>query len=370
MDRPIDFVDLEAEHDDVADDLQARLQAVVDETDFILGDAVATFEEAWADFVGADHAVGVGCGLDALSLTLRALGVGPGDEVLVPANTFIATALAVSEVGADPVLVETDPDTYNVDLEALEEQVTDRTAAVMPVHLTGLPADMAPIMEVAEAHDVPVVEDAAQAHGATYKGTPCGSMGRAGCFSFYPSKNLGAYGDAGAVTTDDPDLARDLRELRDYGRRDGDHVRQGKNTRLDSLQAAVLNAKLPELADWNEARRRAARRYHDRLADLDGLDLQAVPHDRTHVYHLYVVRTDRRDALQDHLSEADIDTGIHYEEPVHLHEAYADHPASQGDHPTAERYARRCLSLPMHPHLTADEVDAVVDAVAAFAKAR
>jgi dTDP-4-amino-4,6-dideoxygalactose transaminase len=340
---------------------------VTGSADYILGNHVAQFENAFAGFVEADHAVGVGSGLDALRLALLALEVGPGDEVVVPANSYIATALAVTEVGADVVLVDCDPRTYNIDPDWIKPVLTERTKAIVPVHFTGQAAHMGPILELAEQRELHVVEDAAQAHGARYEGKACGSLGDVGCFSFYPGKNLGAYGDAGMVTTGDAAVAERLRRLRNYGeRRKYEHVVKGVNSRLDGLQAAFLSVKLRHLPAWNEARDRHADAYGAALDGVGDLVLQQRAPYSTHVYHLFLVETDHRDPLRNHLSTAGIQTGIHYPTPIHLQEAYADLGLGIGSFPASERLAARTLSLPMFPELTSEQLEDVVQAIRDF----
>jgi dTDP-4-amino-4,6-dideoxygalactose transaminase len=340
---------------------------VTGSADYILGNHVAQFENAFAGFVEADHAVGVGSGLDALRLALLALEVGPGDEVVVPANSYIATALAVTEVGADVVLVDCDPRTYNIDPDWIKPVLTERTKAIVPVHFTGQAAHMGPILELAEQRGLHVVEDAAQAHGARYEGKACGSLGDVGCFSFYPGKNLGAYGDAGMVTTGDAAVAERLRRLRNYGeRRKYEHVVKGVNSRLDGLQAAFLSVKLRHLPAWNEARDRHADAYGAALDGVGDLVLQQRAPYSTHVYHLFLVETDHRDPLRNHLSTAGIQTGIHYPTPIHLQEAYADLGLGIGSFPASERLAARTLSLPMFPELTSEQLEDVVQAIRDF----
>jgi dTDP-4-amino-4,6-dideoxygalactose transaminase len=365
----VPFVDLTAQHRSIADEIGPAVADVLSDCSFILGRQVEAFERAFAEFTGVAHAVGVSSGLDALRLALLALDVGPGDEVILPANTYIATALAVSAVGARPVLVDCDPQTYLLDLGAVEAAIGDRTRAVIPVHLTGQAVDMDPLLELAARHELHVVEDAAQAHGATYKGRPCGSLGVAGCFSFYPSKNLGAYGDGGMVTTSDAVLARRLRGLRNYGEQAKyRHAEKGLNARLDSLQAAILLVKLAHLPAWNDARVRHAAAYRELLGDLEGLSFQQQAAWSTHVRHLFVIETDARDELRQRLAEAGIHTGIHYPVPVHLQPAYADLGYRRGTFPRAERLAERMLSLPMYPELTIGQVELVAKAVRRFVR--
>ncbi len=371
MSAKVPFVDLKAQYRSIEPEIKAALGAVLEKGDYILGSAVEAFEKDFAAFCRSRHAVSVDNGLNALRLALAALNVGPGDEVIVPASTYIATALAVSSLGAKPVLVDCDAGTFNIDAKAAERALSKRTKAVIPVHLAGQPADMDAIMALAKDADIPVVEDAAQAHGAAYRGKPAGSIGRLGCFSFYPGKNLGAYGDGGCVVTDDDALAERLRSLRNYGQKvKYEHVEKGLNARLDTLQAAVLSVKLKRLARWNEERARHAARYRELLAGIPGLDFQAPQAGAAHVYHLFYVETDRRDELRAHLKAAGVDTGIHYPKPVHLQPAYADLGLAPGALPNAERHARRTLSLPMFAELSQRQLDCVVGALKDFFAAK
>jgi dTDP-4-amino-4,6-dideoxygalactose transaminase len=366
--RPeIPLVDMAAEHRSIAVEVSRAVADVLADGRFILGPQVEEFERAFATFTGVGHAVGVSSGLDALRLALLALDIGPGDEVILPANTYIATALAVTAVGARPVLVDCDPQTYLLDPAGVEAAITTRTRAVIPVHLTGQAADMDPLLELAVRHRLQVVEDAAQAHGAAYKGRPCGSVGTVGCFSFYPSKNLGAYGDGGMVTTDDGDLAGRVRRLRNYGQAARNHhVEQGLNARLDTIQAAVLLVKLAHLPAWNKARAAHAALYRDLLAGLDRLTFQQRAPWSTHVHHLLVVESDDRDALRGHLAAAGVQTGIHYPVPIHLQPAYTDLGFRRGAFPNAERLAERILSLPVYPQLTPGQIAYVAGKVRSF----
>jgi dTDP-4-amino-4,6-dideoxygalactose transaminase len=309
----------------------------------------------------------VGSGLDALRLALLALRIGPGDEVVLPANTYIATALAVSEVGAEVVLVDCDPRTYNIDPEGIESVLTPRTKAILPVHFAGQAAHMRPILELAQRRGLAVVEDAAQAHGARYEGQACGSLGDVGCFSFYPAKNLGAYGDAGLLTTREADVAEQVRRVRNYGeRRKYEHVVKGLNSRLDGLQAAFLSVKLRHLPTWNAARQRHAETYAAALDGIGDLAVQECPPYAEHVFHLFIVETGHRDALRDELAAAGIQTGIHYPTPIHLQEAYADLGLRPGAFPVSERLATQMLSLPMFPELTTAQLETIVDAIDGF----
>ncbi len=328
---------------------------------YVLGHEVEAFEREFADYCGVKHCVGVGNGLEALHLTLRAYGIGENDEVIVPSNTYIATWLAVSYAGAIPVPVEPDAKTFNLDPNRIEAAITRRTKAVMPVHLYGQPADMNPIMTIARKHRLKVIEDNAQAQGARYKGRRTGSLGDAAGNSFYPGKNLGAYGEAGAVTTNDKELADKIRVLRNYGSQKKYYNEvKGYNSRLDELQAAFLRVKLKKLDAWNARRRDAAAHYLSRMSGLSGLTLPFVPTWAEPVWHLFVVRHCKRDALQQKLTEADIGTLIHYPVPPHLSGAYADRKWKRGTFPIAEELADTVLSLPMGPHLSKTQVDLVM----------
>lgn len=336
---------------------------VMENASFILGPDVALFEEHFATYVGARYCLGVESGTAALELVLRAMEIGEGDEVIIPANTYIASALAVSAVGARPVLVDMD-DCYLIDPALLEAAVTSRTKAIMPVHLYGQVVPMDPIVAFARRHGLRVIEDACQAHGARYDGRRAGSFGDAGCFSFYPGKNLGAYGDGGAIVCDDDALYDTLRLLRDFGqRRKYEHLIKGDNCRLDSIQAAVLDVKLRHLDDWNEARRRHAVAYDARLREI-GIAPPLRLHDEGHVYHLYVIEVENRDKVQALLSERGVATGIHYPIPIHLQPAYAELGLGPGSFERTERSAGRLLSLPMFAELTGAQMDIVVDALA------
>ena len=354
----IPFLDLKrvnAAHDSA---IRAGVARVIDSGWYILGEEVAAFEREFAAFCGAKHCIGVADGLAALTLSLRAYGIGAGDEVIVPANTFIATWLAVSQAGATPVPVEPDPATHNIDSIRIEAAITPRTKAIMPVHLYGQPADMAPILEIARRHQLRVIEDAAQAHGARYQGQRVGGLADAAGFSFYPGKNLGALGDGGAITTNDDALAAKLRMLRNYGSSiKYQHEMAGVNSRLDEIQAAVLRAKLPALDSENEARRRVAAAYLEALADAP-LQLPQVIAAAEPVWHLLVIRTERRAALQAALTQAQIGHLVHYPIACHQQQAYAGQnwPAL----PIAERLQHEVLSLPIAPYLTLDDVGRVV----------
>jgi dTDP-4-amino-4,6-dideoxygalactose transaminase len=359
----IPFVDLQAQYKTIAKEINAAIQGVLDRSDYVLGDEVRLFEEDFAKFIGATEAIGVGSGLDALELALRAYGIGPGDEVITAANTYIATVLAIIAAGARPVLVDMDPSTYNISPTAIEAAITPRTRGIMPVHLYGQPADMEAILKIARKNKIIVIEDAAQAHGAMYANRRAGTWGHAAAFSFYPGKNLGAYGDGGAVTTNDPGIAEKIRQLRNYGQRvKYEHVVAGTNSRLDTIQAAILRVKLRHLDVWNAARQRHAAAYNSLLAGGPYVLPHVAAH-RTHIFHLYVIETDNRRHAQEFLSAHGIATGIHYPIPIHMQEACKDFGYSRGDFPATEAAANRILSLPMYPELTEEQLDYVASSL-------
>ncbi|MBV8531060.1 MAG: DegT/DnrJ/EryC1/StrS family aminotransferase [Candidatus Eremiobacteraeota bacterium] len=359
----VPFVDLRAQFQALRGEIVPRIMRVMEESSFILGPDVTRFEENFAAYCGTRYCVGLESGTAALQLALQALDVGPGDEVIIPANTYVASALAVSAAGAHPVLVDVDP-AYLLDVHLLDAAVTARTKAIMPVHLYGQVVPMDAIVEFARRRELLVIEDACQAHGARWNGRRAGSFGNAGCFSFYPGKNLGAYGDGGAVVTDDSQLAEQLRLLRDFGQRKKyEHSIKGGNCRLDSIQAAVLDVKLEHLDAWNELRRRHADAYDAKLGKI-GIVPPLRLRDEGHVYHLYVIEVDRRDDVMAALRERGVATGIHYPIPIHLQAAYADLGLSAGSFPRTERSAGRLLSLPMFPELTEEQIDLVADAIA------
>jgi dTDP-3-amino-3,4,6-trideoxy-alpha-D-glucose transaminase len=366
----VPFLDLLAAHAELGEELEGAVSRVIADGAYVLGPELERFEAAFAQEVGAAHCVGVASGLDALALSLEARGVGPGDEVIVPAHTFIATWLAVSRVGAVPVPVEPIPGGFNLDPDGVRGALGPRTAAILPVHLYGEPAPLGELRRIAERHGLALLDDAAQAHGAQLEGRPIGSGTDATAWSFYPSKNLGALGDGGAVTTNDPALAGRLRRLRNYGSEEKYlHPERGSNSRLDELQAAMLGCKLSRLGSWNSRRRELAARYSAGLAGLP-LRLPAVDggpgEEGLHVFHLYVVRSDRRDRLRASLATAGVQTGIHYPVPCHRQGAFATSPAAQADLPLSDRLAAEVLSLPIGPHLSDEQADRVIAGVRAF----
>ena len=324
---------------------------------------MADFEQAFASAVGAQGAVGVSSGTAALRLALQVVGVGPGDEVITTAHTFIATAEAISQTGARPVFVDIDSRTYNLDPEKVEDALSPRTRAILPVHLYGQPAGMGPLLDIAERHHLWLIEDAAQAHLAEYEGRQCGSIGGLACFSFYPGKNLGAYGDAGAVTGNDPELLAKVRKLRDHGRTSKyEHDEIGFGDRIDALQAAILATKLPHLNKWTEARRAHARQYDELLADTDAISPYEAPNVR-HVYHLYVIRVPRRNEMLEHLKSHGVGAGIHYPVPVHRQPAYLKEGYGDISLPVTEQVASEIVSLPMYPELSSQQIEYVARAV-------
>lgn len=366
----IPFVDLRAQYRQIQNEVDPAVLAVMQRGDFILGGAVTEFEKAFAAYCGARYCIGVDSGYSALELIIRAYDIGPGDEVITAANTFIATTLGISNAGATPVLVDCDPETYNIDVNKIEAAITSRTKAIMPVHLYGQPADMDAIRAIARKHNLYVFEDAAQASGARYKGRMAGSLGDAAAFSFYPGKNLGAYGDGGAVTTNDADIAEKIRLLRNIGQKvKYFHEIKGFNNRLDTMQAAVLGVKLPYLNDWNASRRRAAATYADLLVDLPIITPTTADY-AEHIFHLYVVRVSDREALMEHLKKAGIATGLHYPIPIHLQPAYAELGYKRGDFPITEAYAETIVSLPIFPELDDEKVAYVANAIHEYMAAR
>lgn len=364
--RHVPLVDLGWQHNQIRDEVLAGWARVLDDTSFILGPAVSEFETAFAKYSGVDHCVGVGNGTDALEMALRALEVKPGDEVIIPANTFIATALAVTRVGAKPVLVDCDPETYLISPELIAPAVGPKTKAVIPVHLYG---QMAPVEEIMEAFpSLSVLEDGAQSQGASRNGRLSGSVGHIGATSFYPGKNIGAYGDAGAVLTNDPGLADQVRKLRNWG---GDikyhHPEKGFNSRMDSIQAVVLSAKLRRLDEWNKLRAEAADYYTDKLASTRVI-LPRIAEGNDHVWHLYVLQVEQRDEALKVLNDAGIGAGIHYPIPIHLQGAYAELGLGPGSFPVTEGLSSRCFSLPMYPGITRADQEFAVSVLSEGAK--
>ncbi len=360
----IPFVDLQTQYRAIREEVHEAIEPVMAAARFIMGEETRLFEQEFAAFCRARHCVGVASGTDALHLILRALDIGPGDEVITQTNSYIATALAISYVGAKPVLVDCEPRTYQMDLRQAEAAITPRTKALLPVHLYGQAADMDAVLRIARRHGLRVVEDACQAHGADYRGQPVGAFGDAAAFSFYPGKNLGAYGDGGAITTNDEALAARLRAFRDYGQSvKYHHEFKGYNSRLDTIQAAILRAKLRHLADWNNARRRAAAAYAAGLRAIGIEPPEEVAYGK-HVWHLYVIQIADRLRIQERLAAAGVSTGIHYPIPIHLQKAYGDLGCPRGTFPVAEAAADRILSLPMFPELTVEQVDYVVKTLA------
>ncbi len=365
----IPFLDLKAQYQTIKDEVGPAIQGVLESCEFSLGSEVLAFEKEFAAYSGAAYGIGVNTGTSAIHLALLAAGIGPGDEVITVPFTFVATVAAIENAGATPVLVDIDPRTFTLDVAQLQAAITPRTRAIVPVHLYGHPADMDPILAIARGAGVVVIEDAAQAHGAEYHGRRAGSMGAMACFSFYPGKNLGAYGEGGMVVTSDAEYARTLRMLRDWGaEKKYHHVMKGYNFRLDGMQGAVLRVKLRHLEAWTEARRRVAGRYDALLAGAGVATPVAMPWAR-HVYHVYAIRTPERAAWQSALLAAGVHTGIHYPTPVHLLPAYANLGGVAGQFPAAEAAANQVLSLPMFPELTDAQIERVAEAVVTVATA-
>jgi dTDP-4-amino-4,6-dideoxygalactose transaminase len=359
----VPFLDLKAQYASLKDEVEPAVLRALASTQFVLGDEVSHFEQRFATYCQVKEAVALNSGTSALHLALLAAGIGPGDEVITVTMTFVATTAAVLYAGAKPVFVDVDPETWTMDPAQIERAITPRTKAILPVHLHGRVADMDPILEIAARHGLVVIEDAAQSHGAEYKGRRAGSMGVIGCFSFYPGKNLGAFGEGGAAVTNDPALAHHMRVLRDWGQEGKyNHVVPGYNYRMDGVQGAVLNVKMGHIETWTEARRAHAARYNERLAGL-GLGLPASEGNDRHVWHVFAVRAVDRDGIATRLKEAGIGTGIHYPIPVHLQKAYADLGYKPGDFPVSERLGAEFLSLPMYPEMTDAQITEVVSAV-------
>ena len=360
----VPFIDLKAQYESIRTEVASAIQEVLDKAAFAGGPFVAQFEQEFARFCQTQHAIGVGNGTDALWVALWGLGIGAGDEVITAPTTFIATAEAISLCGAKPVFVDVEEQTCNLDPALIEAAITPRTKAIIPVHLFGQTADMDPIIEIAKKHGLFVIEDACQAHGAEYKGRRAGSMGDAGCFSFYPGKNLGAYGEAGAVVTNNAELAEKLKVFRDHGQaKKYYHQIIGWNARMDGIQGAVLSVKLKYLPAWTEARRRNAALYGELLSQVDTVRAPNEAGYAKHVYHIYAIRAHARDELISALGKKGIACGIHYPVPVHLQDAYKDLGLRRGSYPIAERCAEEFVSLPMFPELRKDQIEYVVNEV-------
>lgn len=359
----IPFVDLKAQYISIKDEINTAVSKILESTQFVLGDEVAAFEKEFADYCDADYGIAVNTGTSALHLALLAAGVAPGDEVITVPFTFVATVAAICYTGATPVFVDINPVSYTIDVTQIEKAITERTKAILPVHLYGQTADMEPILAIARRYGLTVIEDAAQAHRAEYKGRRVGSIGDLGCFSFYPGKNLGAYGEGGMVVTNNPEYARAIRMLRDWGQEQRyHHVLKGYNYRMEGLQGAILRVKLRHLDKWTEARRAHAAGYDELLADAGVKTPTVMPYSH-HVYHIYALRSQQRDVLQQRLQEQGIQTGIHYPIPVHLQQAYADLGYQLGDFPVAEVAANEVLSLPMYPELPQEHLETISAAV-------
>lgn len=363
----IHFVDLNSQIIEIKDQINEALQKVTLQGNFILGKEVYQFEKAFADYIGCQEAIGVSSGLDALILSLRALNIKKGDEVILPVNTFVATAFAVSAVGAKPVFTDCKKETFNIDTSQIESKINGKTKAIIPVHLSGYPCDMDEILDIAGRYGLYIIEDAAQAHGAVYKGRRCGSMGHTGCFSFYPSKNLGAFGDGGMVITNDSLVADRIRYLRNYGQKvKNEHIYIGFNNRLDTIQSAILAVKLRYLDRWNDLRNRNAYLYNELLKGIAEIKTPVASKDVNHVFHLYIIICETRDELQKYLTNKGIETGIHYPNPIHLQQCYTSLGYKKGDFPIAEDLSKKILSLPMFPELKEEQIEYVAKCIKEF----
>ena len=366
----VPYLDLKAQYQSIKHEIDAALARVLESCQFVLGPEVAAFEQEFAAYCGTSECIALNSGTSALHLALIAAGVGPGDEVITVPFTFVASVAAVLYAGAKPVLVDIDRQSFNMDPAAIEAVITPRTKAILPVHLYGQPADMDPIMEIARQHGLIVIEDAAQAHGAKYKGRPVGSIGDMACFSFYPGKNLGAYGEGGAVTTNNSKYASSVRMLRDWGQdRKYHHALRGFNYRMEGFQGAILRVKLGHLEQWTEKRRAIVKKYNDALTD-SGVETPAEMPWARHVYHVYTLRTENRDGVRSALTEQGIQTGVHYPIPVHMQPAYADLGYGVGAFPQAERAAMEVLSLPLYPEMIDDQIRKVSQALTSIAAVR
>ncbi|WP_341524666.1 DegT/DnrJ/EryC1/StrS family aminotransferase [Nostoc sp. UHCC 0302] len=359
----IPFLDLKTQYLSIKDEIDTAVLKVLESTQFVLGNEVTALEQEFANYCSAEHGIAVNTGTSALHLALLAAGIGAGDEVITIPFTFVATVAAICYTGATPVFVDIDPVSYTIDVTQIEKAITERTKAILPVHLYGQPADMGPIMEIARRHGLTVIEDAAQAHGAEYKGQRIGSIGDIGCFSFYPGKNLGAYGEGGMIVTNNPEYAHTMQMLRDWGQeRKYHHVIKGYNYRMDGIQGAILRVKLRYLEKWTEARRTNAAQYDALLKNVSLTIPTVMPYSR-HVYHVYAVRSPQRDELQQKLNDQGIQTGIHYPIPVHLQPAYSDLGYKIGDFPHSELAAKEVFSLPMYAELTPPQINIVAESL-------
>ena len=363
----IPLVDLKIQYQAIKEEIGAAIMEVLDRGDFILGSSVSSFEEEFSKFCDSKYCIGVASGTDALFLSLKSLGIGAGDEVIAPANTFIATVLAISYSGASPVLIDVDPETYNIDLKKLEEKITSKTKAIVPVHLYGRPVNMDALGAIANKYNLNIVEDACQAHGAAWKDKKVGSFGDLGCFSFYPGKNLGAYGDGGAIVTSSEKLCQKLKLLRNYGStKKYYHDIIGYNSRLDTIQAAILRVKLRYLKEWSSKRLANAKLYNQKLKDIGDLVLPGIDKDNLSVFHLYVVRTKSRDELLKYLKENDVHCGIHYPVPIYSLDAYSSLGLKKEDFPVTEELSKQILSLPMYAELGEEQINNVVNLIKKF----
>lgn len=364
----IPFLDLKAQYSSIKDEINAAVTKVLESSQFVLGEEVSAFEQEFSAYCDADYGIAVNTGTSALHLALLAAGVGTGDEVITVPFTFVATVAAICYTGARPVFVDIDPDFYTIDVTQIEKAITERTKAILPVHLYGQPAEMEAILKIARRYNLIVIEDAAQAHGAHYKGQKVGGIGDLGCFSFYPGKNLGAYGEGGIIITNNPEYAQVIRMLRDWGQENKyHHVLKGYNYRMDAIQGAILRVKLRYLEQWTEARRTHAALYDKFLADFGFMTPPVGDHNR-HVYHIYAVRSPQREQLKQKLHEQGIHTGIHYPIPIHLLTAYSDLGYQWGDFPHSEQAANEVLSLPMYPELTPAQIKTVAQSIENFGK--
>ena len=360
----VPFIDFSQQYKTVQNEVDTGVKKVFEKGNFILGEEVKTFEDEFAKYCGVKYAGGVNSGTDALYLAVSALNITTDDEVILPSFTFIATALCISYTGATPVFVDIEEETYNIDPQKLKKAITKKTKAIMPVHLYGQAANMDEIRAIARGHNIAIIEDACQAHGASYKGKMAGSLGDAACFSFYPTKSLGGFGDGGIVVTDNEQVYENIKMLRDYGRQDRyNHKIKGYNSRLDTIQAVVLSAKLKHLNEWNKMRNQAARIYFELLKDVDGIVLPKIKDNRTHVFQTFAIRIKDRDKISEELKNKGIGVLIHYPIPLHLQEAYQELGHKQGDFPVSEKVANEILSLPMFPHIKREQIEYVCDSI-------